>query len=302
MCDVRNGGIGHARTISKSGTHRRRILLFGDATSRNKRSSVQYSPALALKMINRTIQTRLPHVRDKATQTEAEAILLYRRIEELSQLWRTVAINAAGYTFAHGLPVDTRKVEDLQQWVNAAPQEFEIDVATFFSSQPMTRAETLERIRKLISNGSDECTHHQELAARMRNETTTTWEESLRGIKNLQALAPVTVVSWSDILAHFASLVRPTKEHEEIEELRDQLDDALMRLELLKEMSGGGPQRYSVPLFDACFTDVCSWNTWRNQAIAVVIRRGPRPEGCGETRRAEKSASVEIKETKTRVY
>ena len=29
--------------------------------------------------------------------------------------------------------------------------------------------------------------------------------------------------------------------------------------------------------------------------LSVVIRRGPRPEGCGETRRAEKSASVEIK-------
>ena len=41
-----------------------------------------------------------------------------------------------------------------------------------------------------------------------------------------------------------------------------------MQLELLKGTNGGGPQKYSVPLFDACFTDVCSWNTWRNQALA----------------------------------
>ena len=41
-----------------------------------------------------------------------------------------------------------------------------------------------------------------------------------------------------------------------------------MRLELLKRTNGGGPQKYSVPLFDRCFTDVCSWNTLRNQALA----------------------------------
>ena len=41
-----------------------------------------------------------------------------------------------------------------------------------------------------------------------------------------------------------------------------------MRLELFKGTSGGGPQKYTVPLFDTCFTDVCSWNTWRNQALA----------------------------------
>ena len=41
-----------------------------------------------------------------------------------------------------------------------------------------------------------------------------------------------------------------------------------MRLELLKGTSGGGPQKYTVPLFDTCFTDVCSWNTWRDQALA----------------------------------
>ena len=41
-----------------------------------------------------------------------------------------------------------------------------------------------------------------------------------------------------------------------------------MPRELLKGTTGGGPQKYSVPLFDTCFTDVCSWNTWRYQALA----------------------------------
>ena len=41
-----------------------------------------------------------------------------------------------------------------------------------------------------------------------------------------------------------------------------------MRPELLKGTSGGGPQKYTVPLFDICFTDVCSWNTCRDLALA----------------------------------
>lgn len=106
----------------------------------------------------------------------------------------------------------------------------------------------------------------------MRNETTTTWEESLRGIANLQALAPTTIVSWSNILAHFASLVKPDDKAKALKEenatLQEELDVALMRPELLKGTSGGGPQKYTVPLFDICFTDVCSWNTWRDLALA----------------------------------
>ena len=135
----------------------------------------------------------------------------------------------------------------------------------------------LERIRYWSSTGliaaeKGECAHPQELAARMRNEVTTTWEESLRGIANLQALAPTTVVSWCAILTHFASLVKPGGDGEKLKKenaaLREKLDDALMRLELLKGTSGGGPQKYTVPLFNTCFTDVCSWNTWRDQALA----------------------------------
>ena len=196
--------------------------------------------------------------------------ILFQRVDELHRLWETVARNAAGYTFAHGLPADTGKVEDLQHWVNAAPREFEKEVAALFTPRPTTRIETLEKIKNLIAGGSNECAHPRELATKMRNEATAAWEESLRGISNLQALAPVTVVSWSAILAHFAFLVKPRSGGEETEKrkLREKLDDALMRLEMLKGTTGGGPQRYSVPLFDTCFTDIRSWNTWRNQALA----------------------------------
>ena len=141
-----------------------------------------------------------------------------------------------------------------------------------FTPQPTTRTEILERIRKLISGSDEGCTHPRELATRMRNETTTTWDGSLRGIATLQALVPITVVSWSAILNHFASLDKPEEGSKKLKEenvaLREELDDALMRLELLKGTNGGGPQKYTVPLFDTCFTDTCSWNTWRNQALA----------------------------------
>ena len=137
-----------------------------------------------------------------------------------------------------------------------------------FSPRPSTREEILDKIQKLIAGEKGECSHPQELAARMRNEITTPWDESLRGIANLQALAPAIAVTWSAILKHFASLVPPGKDPEEakgeLANLREELDDALLRLELLKGTAGGGPQKYSVPLFDTCFTDVCSWNTWRN--------------------------------------
>ena len=45
-------------------------------TVRKNERKILYSPALALKMKNKAIQTRRPHVRDRATQTEAEAIPL----------------------------------------------------------------------------------------------------------------------------------------------------------------------------------------------------------------------------------
>ena len=74
------------------------------------------------------------------------------------------------------------------------------------------------------------------------------------------------------MLAHFAHLVEPTEGDNKLEKenatLREKLDDALMRLELLKGTTGGAPQKSTGPLFDTCFTDVCYWNTWRNQALA----------------------------------
>ena len=65
---------------------------------------------------------------------------LCRQVEELSRLWNTVARNAARNSFAHGLPIDTGKLEDLQHWVNTAPQEFEKDIATLLFPPPTTRA------------------------------------------------------------------------------------------------------------------------------------------------------------------
>ena len=197
---------------------------------------------------------------------------LFQQVDELRRLWHTVARNAAGHVFAHGLLVDTEKIEDLQHWVDEAPRKFEKEVAALLSPQPSTREEILDKIPGLVSTKEGECSHPQELAARMHNEVTTTWEVSLRGIANLQSLAPTTEVSWSAILNHFASLVKPGRSEEKLKEdnaaLQEKLDDALMRLELLKGTSGGGPQKYTVPLFNTHFTDECSWNTWRNQALA----------------------------------
>ena len=80
----------------------------------------------------------------------------------------------------------------------------------------------------------------------MRNEIMTTWEESLRGIANLQALTPTTVVSWSAVLNHFASLEKPETDEKsqskENADLREKLDDALIRLKLLKGTTGRGAQ------------------------------------------------------------
>ena len=134
--------------------------------------------------IHRRIWPLFPNIQEN----ERTSGKLYRQVNELYRLWQTVAKNAAGYTFAHGLPADTEKLEDLQHWADTAPREFEKDVAALFVPRPTTRQEILNRIENLISARNDQCTHRQELAARMRNEATTSWAESLRGIANLPAL------------------------------------------------------------------------------------------------------------------
>ena len=157
---------------------------------------------------------------------------LFQQVDELRRLWHTVARNAAGYVFAHGLLVDTEKIEDLQHWVDEAPRKFEKEVSALLSLRPLTREETLERIRSLVSNQGSKCTHPQELANAMRNDDTTEWNESIRGINNLTALASIVTRPWSAVLSHFASLVKPGKEVESLEKdnaaLREGLDDALM--------------------------------------------------------------------------
>ena len=212
------------------------------------------------------IQNRIWPLFPDIPQDERTANRMYQQVDDLRRLRFTVVQNAAGHFFAHGLPLNTEKIEELQHWVDAAPREFEKDVAMLFSPQPGTRKHILDTIQKLIAGERKACSLPQELAARMRNEVTTTWEESLRGIANLQELAPAIVVTWSAILKHFASLVRPEEGSKELErenvKLREELDGALIRLELLKGTTGSGPQKYSVALFDTCFTDVCSWNTW----------------------------------------
>ena len=82
---------------------------------------------------------------------------LYQQVDDLRRLWHTVVRNATGHVFAHGLPVDTEKIEDLQHWVDAAPREFEKDVAMLFCPQPSTREEILDRIQKLIAGEKRGC-------------------------------------------------------------------------------------------------------------------------------------------------
>lgn len=104
----------------------------------------------------------------------------------------------------------------------------------------------------------------------------TGWENSLHGIENLLAFAP-GVETWKKLLIYAGSLAERQEESKlEIERdtLREQLDAANMPLELLKGTNGGGPKKYSIPLFDTCFTDICSWNTWGNQAL-VWARESP---------------------------
>ena len=193
------------------------------------------------------------------------ALLSY--IQRLRGLWNAVGSHAAGYTRTNGLPIDLGELKDLEEWLNNAPREFEKDVAMLFTPRTKTRDETIKRIQKLIES---KCSHPEELAQTMRLPPDTSWEDSLQGIENLLAFAP-GVDTWEKLLIYAGSLVERQEESKlriERDTLREQLDAANMRLELLKGTTSGGPQKYTVPLFDTCFTDVCSWNTWRNQALA----------------------------------
>ena len=193
------------------------------------------------------------------------ALLSY--VQRLRGLWQAVGGHAAGYTRANGLPIDLGELKDLEEWLNNAPREFEKDVAMLFTPRPKTRDEIIRRIQGLIE---DKCSHPPELAQTMRLPPETNWEDSLQGIEDLLAFAP-GINSWAELLTYASSLSERQEESKlkiKIDALQEKLDAANMRLELLKGTSGGGPQKYSVPLFDTCFTDVCSWNTWRNQALA----------------------------------
>ena len=174
---------------------------------------------------------------------------------------------AAGYTRENGLPIDLGELKDLEEWLNNAPREFEKDVAMLFTPWPKTRDKTIKLIHELIEG---KCSHPRELAQIMRLPPETNWEDSLQGIEDLLAFAP-GIDSWAKLLTYASSLSERqegSKLKKERDSMREQLDTANMRLELLKGTTGGAPQKYSVPLFDTCFTDVCSWNTWRNQALA----------------------------------
>ena len=81
---------------------------------------------------------------------------LLHRVDELSRLWHTVARNAAGYVFAHGLPTDTEKIEDIQHWVDAVPRDFEKGIALLFTPKPSTRKEILEKVRELVTEKNGE--------------------------------------------------------------------------------------------------------------------------------------------------
>ena len=143
--------------------------------------------------VHRRIWPLLPDI----PENERTRRWLFRQVDELRRLWHTVARNAAGYIFAYGLPTDTGKVEDLQQWVDAAPREFEKDVAQLFNPRSMTRGEILERIRGLISAQQGECNHPRELAEAMRIDDATEWTESMREIRNLTALTSIITRPWS---------------------------------------------------------------------------------------------------------
>ena len=197
---------------------------------------------------------------------QRSSVVLLGYIQRLRGLWNAVGSRAAGYTRSNGLPLDLGELKDLEEWLDNAPREFKKDVAMLFTPRPKTRDETLKRIQKLIEG---KCPHPQELAQTMRLPLEKSWEDSLQGFENQLAFAP-GIDSWEKLLTYASTLAERREESKlkiENDTLQEQLDAANMRIELLKGTTGGGPQEYMVPLFDTCFTDVCSWNTWRNQAL-----------------------------------
>lgn len=178
-----------------------------------------------------------------------------------------VGSRAAGYTHSNGLPLDVGELKDLEECLDNAPRKFEKNVAMLFTPRPKMRDEIMKRIQGLIKS---KCPHPPELAEAMRNPPDTSREDSRQGIENLLAFYP-RIDSWGKLLTYASSLSeRQEESKQKIENtaLREQLNATIMRLELLKGTNGGGRQQYTVPLFDTCSTDICSWNTWRNQALA----------------------------------
>ena len=133
---------------------------------------------------------------------------------------------------------------------------------TMFTPWPTTRAAIMERIREFVKRGQNGCTHPQELPQAMRNDDATEWTEAIPGIKNLISLTSPVTRPWSAMLTHFARLAEPIQGNSKLEQendpLQEELDHPLICLELSKGTTSGGPQRYSVPIFNTRFTDVCS--------------------------------------------
>ena len=75
-------------------------------TVRAETSEVLYFPALALKMKNSARQRRHPHVRDKATQTEAEATQLRNpsRLDRLIRLLLFLAATSLALAWISAIP------------------------------------------------------------------------------------------------------------------------------------------------------------------------------------------------------
>ena len=94
-------------------------------------------------------------------ENERTSTALFSHMQRLRGLWQAVGSRAAGYTRTNGLPIDLGELNDLEEWLDNAPCEFEKDIAMLFIPWPKTRDETLRRIQNLIEN---QCSHPEELA------------------------------------------------------------------------------------------------------------------------------------------